>query len=334
MHRTKIGSASIEAAIGFSAVLVFISAIVNLMAFYRADILMQRSVDQTCEKLSLVMPLIVTGGDALTTGINALPDSDFLDTTAASVVSGITSLGVGIDGVTGNNIVELILEGTLASSAANDVVSGYIERNGGSDFMAPEYVNVKFDIDDVHYLLNVSVEYEIQTLLGPRRRTVYSVVPVYGEFTLFLSPSVSEKTDYDIWGEDNFTRGDYFRSSYGANLPKTFPVIDSFENGTATSVLSVDLTAPTYQSASSITEVITENIDELSSFTGAQKEISGQTYSVSGIISRKLIVVIPENSSDASKLAVKAYTSYAALKGVSLVVEEYGQSTKYSSGDG
>jgi hypothetical protein len=48
-------------------------------------------------------------------------------------------------------------------------------------------------------------------------------------------------------------RGDYFSEQLGANLPRTFKVIDRWENGIATSIKSIDLNAATYQDGARLT---------------------------------------------------------------------------------
>jgi RHS repeat-associated protein len=50
-----------------------------------------------------------------------------------------------------------------------------------------------------------------------------------------------------VWDLGWSARGGAIEQTLGANLPRTFPVIDAFENGVANSIKSVDLTAVTYQ---------------------------------------------------------------------------------------
>ena len=129
---------------------------------------------------------------------------------------------------------------------------------------------------------------------------------------------------------NNFSRGDQFREIYGTNLPKTYPVIDSNDNGNVSSLKSIDLTAPYYKSQSKLTKTIKSDIDELSSFRGTDKVINGKEYSVKNVKSRTLTVVIPGNSPADRKNTIKSLSEYAKEKGVNLVIKEYGNSTKYS----
>jgi len=56
-------------------------------------------------------------------------------------------------------------------------------------------------------------------------------------------------------------RGYYFSEQLGADLPATFRTIDSFSNGIATSIKSIDLNAATYQDAARLTYRLNAYID-------------------------------------------------------------------------
>ena len=55
----KKGQISLEAAIAFTITIVLLASVVSAIQFYRTDILMRRSVEQTCEKISLLYPVSV-----------------------------------------------------------------------------------------------------------------------------------------------------------------------------------------------------------------------------------------------------------------------------------
>ena len=71
---SKGGSISLETAISFSIVLVFITAIISVTVFLRTDILMQRAVSQSCDDIAHFMPFSVLLSDSVSTLVNALPD--------------------------------------------------------------------------------------------------------------------------------------------------------------------------------------------------------------------------------------------------------------------
>ncbi len=328
--KNKHGSVTIESAVAFTAVLVFLAAIISVINIYRTDILMRRAQEQTCEKVAMLCPLTVTASDVFSTAVNAFPDIGIDGTNGGEAVTYVAKLITGADFAGGYTIENLVLEGALGGYMANDIAEGYISRNGGSDFMMPDDINVTFEVNPDKSIIEVSTTYSVLTLAGRYERSIYNIIPVYGKGDLFLLASEEQKKENDIWSEDNFTRGDYFREEYGGNLPKMFPVIDAYEDGTATSIMSIDLTAPTYADESEILKKIGENIDQLSGFEGADKNIGGTQYSIGPVTKRQLIVIIPSNSSDEAKDSVYGMVSYAASNGISMSVEEYGTSLKYS----
>ena len=335
--RNKRGQVSIEAAIAFTITLVFLASVISSIDYYRTDILMRRSVEQTCEKMSLLYPVSVPATDLMSAAVNAFPDLGIGDTKGAAVISKVASVSLGIDDATGHTLKELILQGVFSHTMEEQIRQGCIERNGGSDFFVPDDIEVFFAINDKHHIIEVTTEYSVVTLAGRKSRSIYSVIPLYGEPVLMLQDEEHKQPDgeenkNDIWSLSNFDRGDAFREQYGANLPKTFPVIDSVEGGEVTAIRSIDLTSPYYQETSHIQKKIRDDINSISNFEPQSAVINGQTYTVDHIDSRHLTVIIPENSGDAGREAVEELKGYAFVHGVILDICEYGTSERYTSG--
>lgn len=332
MNNNKNGSVTLETAIAFTVTLVFLCALISVISFYRAGILMQRSVEQACEEISLLPPTSVLASDALSTVINAFPDIKAGDSKGSEVIQKVAATVIGIDSFTGFTVEDLVLEGTLAHVVANNIRNGYIVRNNNSDFFAPDSIDVDLNVKSEQHMMEVVCTYDTVTMLGRIRRVIYSAVPLYGDFSLWLNPD-SKKDKSDIWSEDNFTRGEFFRDEYSSNLPKSYPVIDSFNNGVCESIVSIDLTAPTYSSKSRLTRKMTDEIDALSDFDGASVLISGTRYSIDSedIVSKRLKVIIPTNSDDSVKKQLQSFSQYARIKGVELDIEEYGESHRFTS---
>ena len=328
--KNKHGSVTFESAIAFSVVLIFMASIISVINIYRTDILMRRAQEQTCEKVAMICPLVITASDVVSTAVNAFPDIGIEGFNGNEAISTVAKFITGADWASGYTVENMVLEGALGGYMANDIAEGYISRNGGSDFMMPDDIDVTFEVNTEKSIIEVFTTYSVITIAGRYERSIYNVIPIYGKGDLFLLASEKQKKDNDIWSEDNFTRGDYFREMYGGNLPKTFPVIDAYEDGKATSIMSIDLTAPTYESEDAIIKKIGENIDELAGFDGASAKISGVEYSVDSVSERNLIVVIPSNADDSTKNAVYGMGYYAASQGVCMTVEEYGTSLKYA----
>lgn len=328
--RDKKGSVTIESSICFTGVLILLACMISAINLYRTDILMTRSVNQCCENLSLAYPLTVPAGDALSVLLNAFPDTGVEGTKAGSIPGTVAKVVGGIDSASGHKIKEKILDGTIAGTMARNITDNYKQRNGGSSFFCPDDIDVRFDISSKRHVVEVAVDYSVLTVAGRKSRTVYTIIPLYGNSSLILQGDDTGNTTDDIWKKNNFSRGDEFRKIFGSNLPKTYPVIDNYENGNANSIKTIDLTAPYYKTGSKITGSIKSDIDELSKFSGGTKVIDGKEYSVGNIKSKTLTVVIPKNTPQERRDKVKSLTDYAKSKGVDLIIREYGNSTKYA----
>ena len=321
-YMNKRGTVSLETAISFSIVLVFMTAIISVTAFLRTDILMQRAVSQSCDDIAHFMPFTVLVSDSVSTLVNALPDGYEDDGTIERAGEVLAAA----DNITGGEIRAGMLNILLGQRFTDDIASEYAEYNGSS-FFGPDSITVDFGIED--YYIDVCVEYSVNTIIGPVSRKIYSTIPFYGDFELFLSEDEpSEDSSESIWHENNFVRGRYFAEQYGGNLPSTFPTINSYSAGTAGSVVSIDLNRPTYADPSATVIRLTEQIDELAGFNGADVQIDGERYVVYGdsIRQRILTVVIPEDSPDTGVSTVYSMREYASLRGIDLRVVQDGNS--------
>ena len=336
--QNKHGQIAIEAAIAYTITLVFLASVVSAINFYRTDILMRRSVEQTCEKMSLLYPVSVPATDFMSAAINAFPDLGIGNTKGAEVISKVASAALGIDSVSGHAVKDLILQGVFSHTMEEQIRNSCVERNGGSGFFVPDEIDVYYAVNDKHHIIEVTTDYSVVTIAGKKSRSIYSVIPLYGDPVLMLqskpdSDSNNEKDEDkdNIWLLGNFDRGEEFRNRFGANLPKTFPVIDSVNGGEVTAIRSIDITSPYYQDVSNIEKEIKEDINSLSGFEPQSVVIKGQPYNVDYIDSRHLAVIIPENSGTIGKETIEELKGYAFIKGVILEIYEYGTSDKYST---
>jgi hypothetical protein len=118
-----------------------------------------------------------------------------------------------------------------------------------------------------------------------------------------------------VWQLPPFQRGTTIHQMLGENLPPNFPVIDRFTNGVATSIKTLNLSAPTYQNIASLTSRIQGYINLLAKFQGAQ------WLQVQMITARELVLAIPAGSSTPAQLAVlQGLQQYAANLGVTLTI--------------
>jgi hypothetical protein len=126
-------------------------------------------------------------------------------------------------------------------------------------------------------------------------------------------------TGTSVWALGWATRGQAIEQSLGANLPSSFPVIDRFAAGTATSIKSIDLSAATYQNIGSLTSRLNGYVDAVANFNGAS--LAGTEIRSSEITARQLQLAIPSTgASAAQQAAINAATIRAQSLGVGVVV--------------
>jgi hypothetical protein len=117
-------------------------------------------------------------------------------------------------------------------------------------------------------------------------------------------------------------RGIYFSERLGANLPATFPVIDSFVNGVVTSIKSIDLTAATYQNVAALTYRLNQYIDRLALFEGGQMGFT--VIDSSAISGRALSIAIPKGSMTAAqRAAIESSIARAQAFDIGFLITEF-----------
>ena len=329
MNRSKRGSITIETAIAFTVTLCFITSVLTAVSLIRTDVLMQRAVSNTCEDFALLTPLSVTAADTVSTLTNMLPDGTSEEQDTDNATSLMVQRLSGFDIASDRSLTEAVFDLALSSHFEDDIAQKYVEYNDGSEFFLPDTIDVDFDIDTHNGFIAVIVSYSVDTIVGPVTMHVTDGIPFYGDLELFLNGSEdTEESEEDVWGMNNLDRGQWFEEHYGSNLPHTFPVINDLQDGVATSYLSIDLNRTTNQSQERVERSVTEEIDSLASFNGADVNIGGTSYNISAsdIYSRRLVIVIPSNSPEDGVRYIEDLEGYAEANNVELVITTYGTS--------
>jgi hypothetical protein len=123
-----------------------------------------------------------------------------------------------------------------------------------------------------------------------------------------------------------FLRGEAIERALGQNLPRTFPVIDRFSGGLATSIKSIDLAAKTYQIPGKLRGTLASYVNSLARFDGATlgNVAVGARFGGQPIAARQLQVAIPSNytMSAAQQAAIQAVAQDARSRGINFVVTQ------------
>ncbi len=184
--------------------------------------------------------------------------------------------------------------------------------------------------------LSLHLEFRLPTLFGDYKEEFTALVPLWSQRLPGEEKKTGEedhqKEEDNIWSANNFTRGRYFREKEGANLPFNFPVIAYYQAGVAKSIKSMDLTAPSYQDSAYTYEQVKEQIQRLATFHGYEsKSPSMPTIKSGDIISKSLVLVVPENSPDCYDSAYwQRLEALAAQRGIKLELRSRGRSSRYA----
>jgi len=138
-------------------------------------------------------------------------------------------------------------------------------------------------------------------------------------FPFGTTPTPSPVGAANVWELGWVARGRQIEEALGADLPANFPVIDSFADGAAISIKSIDLNSAIYQDGGRLSTRINTYVDQLSIFDG---EVWGdEVIKPADITSRILKLAIPEGSvSTAQQGAIQAAKMRAKSLGVDLMI--------------
>jgi RHS repeat-associated protein len=147
-------------------------------------------------------------------------------------------------------------------------------------------------------------------------KTVTEEAQAYGEGALLVTPFPEATAAADtaagaksIWKADKFERGLAIEEKLGGNLPKNFKTFDKFEEGSATSIKSLDLDAKSYQSSSKVYSRVKKYVCEIDKFNGAK--LSGVQIMPGDIQARALDLAVPHLGSEAQQAGLRRATEYA-----------------------
>jgi RHS repeat-associated protein len=122
-----------------------------------------------------------------------------------------------------------------------------------------------------------------------------------------------------VWTLGLKPRGLAIEAQLGGNLPASFPTIDRFADGVATSIKSIDLTASSYQNASSLTSLVNGYINKVAEFSGANW--GGVSVQAAQIQTRVLNIAIPHGAGNVGQMGVlQSAVQNGASRGVTVLI--------------
>ena len=325
------GSIVLEAAISIPLVLSLLFGMLSSITLVNAELYLQRATENVISELNVTISFAANGFICLdeVTGYFGIGNADFED--KELIEEGLGVIGA-ISGVTGIDLEDVLSTAIMGRYVRDRVLVEYekLVKNGWVYEELLSDVSVYLDYCGDERSIYVRVFYSLGVGDFNVSRSYTSSIALYTDDYPIGKTSTDDNKDQngDIWEKENFERGTILREKYGGDLPYNYPVISAFSEGEAVSIKSVDTTAPKYQTEMGIDKKVKSCIDDLSGFNGAK--YGNIDISEEDIKSRKLILVIPENTSQANENHILKLFSYAKEKGVELVIEKFGISEKYS----
>ncbi|NLC89250.1 MAG: hypothetical protein GX681_04215 [Clostridiaceae bacterium] len=224
-----------------------------------------------------------------------------------------------------------IVASLLAGPALNYRYTHWLEEICAARHQDVPQGERRFFVDYVpeRNLIYLGMSFSRTSLMATGEEHVRSSVPLWSrgkyDFNSSSNSDDQEETD-DIWEMSNFQRGLEFQQLYGANLPTTYPTIARWSSGTATSIKSMDLTAPSWQTKGAAEGRVYSFIDNLSAFEGGPEP----GPAVGEISKKELILIVPRNHADwLDDGVISQWSGYASGFGVELKISRYGESKRY-----
>ncbi|MDD3931756.1 MAG: TadE/TadG family type IV pilus assembly protein [Eubacteriales bacterium] len=328
----RSGSLSLEAAVVLPIVLLIIYGMVSQITATTARIKLTGALERTADEISLSIPAVSTVLTALENQVDRADEQAVEINQEVDTVLAATGLAESLDVFIEDSLADWLVT-TAAGPWVMQRINYWLEEladadDGLTNVLWPGAISRKsifLDWQTDQSVLWIILRWDQNSLFGSRTCIERAAVPFWADFER-LHDDQDNGSD-SIWSLGNFERGKRIRSIMGANLPETFPVIARFENGTATSIKSMDLTATSYQDQSSFEERIQQHLQSLHSFCGADYHRSGVHIEIAeaDITCRRLLLVIPENSTQPwLNDALSECSAEAGMLGLELEVVRYG----------
>ena len=341
----KFGSIILEIAVVTPVFLLLGAFMLTAISCAKADILFSQAVDQVTQELAVAVPIAGAGidiaGEALSVINNVSSNAgqpEQADESAGKAGEILTGAAGGIGavlealGIEGEDVFGTLLFG---EGIRNRIVETFYTYNSSDTLIHSRIIDVSVYVnyDEPGKVIWIIVYYKWNTLFGSAERKIVSAVPIFGDLELTLPAAPAGSTGADqVWKMSNFERGYSLRTTFGGNLPDNYPVIAKWDGITATSIKSIDLTAPGYQTPGVLSENIIEFADELAGFDGTDQPWGKDKIQIDSgdICARVLTIIVPANSPSKAYNELMSASQYAGTKGVQIKIEEYGNSYRYN----
>lgn len=309
MRNNQQGTVTLEAALTAPLIIILVMSLWMVLVGAEAEVVWRAAGQKSCEEFSLLLA---------GTPAQLVEYSEKIPTEAD------LPLDLTLTQLTGGVLLERVQYWFYENTRQRPWLRRYIRR--------PQvYLDRQAERAHIH----VQYTFAVPTCFGDLLRRQEGSISLWSPGEQYgggaANKPAARPTDDSIWSAGNFVRGLYFREKAGGNLPNSYPVISSFQNGTAVSTKSIDLTSPRYRRPDVLDSKVQSLILDLSSFSGTAEPWGKQRIYIreSDIRHRKLILVVPTNSSSSALQRIDVLKTEARRLGVELEMRQIGHSSRY-----
>ncbi len=305
-------SLSLEAALVFPLVLILLLVFVVAIEGEQDAMILSLALDQTAKEISLLLPV----ADILERVVSP-------EKLVQKWIPNDLLARVALDGMT--DVAATVFASPFILSRVDTWATDIAKGRNRKKPMGERRLVV--DIDDKNKSVWLILILRKDSPTGEYHDVIRSRVPLWNA-ALFKESENGEENRDGIWELSNFERGNVFRRMFGGHLPPFYPVIASWDGFEATSIKSMDWTAPSYSSSVQVERRIERFISDLAAFEG----VGGEGPEPGSIRRRRLILVIPDNEVPwKSEALLENWRSAALRRGVVLDIRECGTSHAHCS---
>lgn len=329
------GSITVEAAILLPIFIAAIMTFVFIIKVYYVHEIVQQAITSACDEMSLYSLLYYeTNADELISSLEKFTNPQNADKNSGNtwIAPIVEQLGKDASDYARAQMVlvpisKILVKKNLEVSYFGNVDNRLRLLNLKDGFEGIDFSYSRMLADDISIDIIISYKMSfpfLKEFMPDIKITQMASSCVWaGEAGVKNSGEEAEATC--VWNMSNINRGREIRKLQGANLPFNFPTIAIFNNGTVTSIKSLNIDEAYYKNANNLKKQLLLYINKLEEFEGGESgEITIENWQV---YKKELRLIIPETELMANQQqTINECIQVARKKGIDLVIiKAYGK---------